>query len=88
MMLLTTIAAAATSGWGGVLVMLGLAALVAGMVASVRGHLVLLRLASCQTILLARRCPLSHQKQWVAMQCLVLRKTMMALLWNLALRQT
>lgn len=44
--LLTTIAAAATSGWGGVLVMLGLAALVAGMVASVRGHLVLLRLAS------------------------------------------
>ena len=46
LLLLFTVAAAATSGAGGALIILGLAALVAGVVASVRGRLRLLRLAS------------------------------------------
>ena len=46
LLLLFTIAGVATSGAGGALIMLGLAALVAGVVAAVRGRLPLLRLAS------------------------------------------
>lgn len=46
LLLLLTVSAATTSGAGGLLIMLGLAALVAGVVATVRGRLPTLRLAS------------------------------------------